>query len=186
MYECRTAHQIYGRKPLAWLSLGKSRLNAVINKIAVLGMRYAVNRQELENSIGGKMNCSRIKKILIVDDEQSILLSLSYALKTEGVEVITCDEIEQAEEALANFPFDLVIADIRMSGVNGIEGLELLSYIRQRYTTDVIIMTGFGSPEIEAEASKRGALHYLMKPVDILELMNIVSSKGIPVKSVSK
>ncbi|HEY6873498.1 MAG TPA: response regulator [Geobacteraceae bacterium] len=129
------------------------------------------------------MNCSGIKKILIVDDEQSILLSLSHALKTPGVEVITCDEIEHAEEALGNTEFDLVIADIRMSGVNGIEGLELLSYIKQRYATEVIIMTGYGNERIEAEAYRNGALHYFMKPVDIGALMGIVGTLGIPVKS---
>ncbi len=129
------------------------------------------------------MNCRGVKKILIVDDEQSILLSLSHALRAPGVEVIACDEIEQAEEALGNAAFDLVIADIRMSGVDGIEGLELLSYVKQRYDTEVIIMTGYGSEEVEAEAYRRGALHYFMKPVDIASLMDIVSSVGIPVKS---
>jgi DNA-binding NtrC family response regulator len=129
------------------------------------------------------MSCREIKKILIVDDEQSILLSLSHALKTEGVEVIACDEVEQAEEALVNTHFDLVIADIRMSGVNGIEGLELLSYIKQRYETEVIIMTGYGSAEIEAEAYRRGALHYFMKPIDIRSLLNLVSSIEIPTKA---
>lgn len=132
------------------------------------------------------MNCDGIKKILIVDDEQSILLSLSHALKTDGVEVVACDEIEAAEEALGNSRFDLVIADIRMSGVNGIEGLELLSYIKQHYAAEVIIMTGYGSEEIETEAYRRGALHYFMKPIDIRALMNIVGSMGIPVKSASK
>lgn len=124
-----------------------------------------------------------MKKILIVDDEQSILLSLSYALKTEGVEVITCNEMEQAEEALANTHFDLIIADIRMSGVNGIEGLELLKFIKERYPTEVIIMTGYGTAEIEALAYKLGALHFFKKPVDIPELLSKVAKIGIPVKS---
>ena len=128
------------------------------------------------------MNGNEIRKVLIVDDEQSILLRLSYALKAEGVEVITCKEIEQAEEALANARFDLVIADIRMSGVNGIEGLELLSYIKNRFTAEVIIMTGYGTDEIEAEAYRRGALKYFNKPVDIPELLKNVSEIGIPVK----
>lgn len=124
-----------------------------------------------------------MKKILIVDDEQSILLSLSYALKTEGVEVITCNEMEQAEEALANTHFDLIIADIRMSGVNGIEGLELLKFIKERYPTEVIIMTGYGTAEIEALAYKLGALHFFKKPVGIPELLSKVAEIGIPVKS---
>ena len=130
------------------------------------------------------MNCREIKKILIVDDEQSILLSLSHALKTSGVEVIACDEIEQAEEALGNSHFDVVIADIRMSGIEGIEGLELLTYIKERYPTEVIIMTGYGSDEIKTEASRRGALRYFMKPVDIGELKDQLSAIGIPVKPV--
>lgn len=128
------------------------------------------------------MNSNSIKKILIVDDEQSILLSLSYVLKTEGVEIITCSEIEQAEEALESTHFDLVIADIRMSGVNGIEGLELLTYIKERYDTDVIIMTGYSNDETEAEAYRRGASYYFTKPVDIPTLLEQVAKKGIPVK----
>lgn len=124
----------------------------------------------------------QLKKILIVDDELSILLSLSYLLKAEGVEVLACNEIEEAEEALANSRFDLVIADIRMSGVNGIEGLELLSYIRENFDTKVMIMTGYGSPEIEAEAYKRGASYYFRKPLEIKELLEKVSSLGIPVR----
>jgi len=129
------------------------------------------------------METKRLKKILIVDDEPSILLSLSYALKVDGVEVITCNEIEQAEEALENSRFDLVIADIRMSGISGIEGLELLSYIKQRYTTEVIIMTGYGSDEVEAEAYRRGALCYFNKPIDMEELFHHLAAIGIPVKN---
>jgi DNA-binding NtrC family response regulator len=128
------------------------------------------------------MTANPLKKILIVDDEQSILLSLSYILKVEGVEVLACNEIEQAEEALANSHFDLVIADIRMSGINGIEGLELLSYIKERFTTEVIIMTGFGTPEMEAEAYRRGASNYFKKPIEIPTLLEAVAKLGIPVR----
>lgn len=129
------------------------------------------------------MNSGKLKKIMIVDDERSILLSLSYALRAEGVEVFACDEISQAEEALENTGFDLVIADIRMSGINGIEGLELLRYIKERYGTEVIVMTGYGTDEIEAEAYRLGALHYFNKPIDISELLSRVSATGIPVKN---
>lgn len=129
--------------------------------------------------MGGK----KLSKIMIVDDERSILLSLSHALKTDGVEVIACDEIEQAEAALETTDFDLVIADVRMSGVNGIEGLELLSNMKKRFRTEVIIMTGNGTDELEAEAYRRGALHYFVKPADIGELLACVSALGIPVKN---
>ena len=129
------------------------------------------------------MNDKAMKKIMIVDDEQSILLSLFHALKTDGVEVLTSNEMEQAEAALEITHFDLVIADIRMSGVSGIEGLELLTYIKQRFDTEVIIMTGYGSEEIESEAYRRGALRYFSKPVDVVELLKQVDSIGIPTKN---
>ena len=64
------------------------------------------------------------KRILIVDDEPANLLALSYTMRAKEVEVITASRLEPAEEALARYAFDLVIVDIRMSGILGIEGLE--------------------------------------------------------------
>jgi len=123
-----------------------------------------------------------IKRILIVDDEPTILLSLSYCLKTQGVEVITSSRIEAAEEALSRYFFDLVIADIRMSGMYGVEGLELLSYVKKiSPKTAVIIMTAYGSDDIRAEAAARGAYHYYDKPVNIEHLLGRVRELGIPV-----
>ena len=125
---------------------------------------------------------SQLKKILVVDDEKPILTTFAHILRCTGVEVLLCSEIEEAEEALKGSHFDLVIADIRMSGMTGIEGLELLRYIKQRYTTEVIIMTGFATPEIEAEALKLGAFHFFRKPVDPVELLQKVAELGIQVR----
>jgi DNA-binding NtrC family response regulator len=126
------------------------------------------------------------KRILIVDDEPTILLSLSYCLKNEHVEVITSSRIEAAEEALSRYSFDLVIADIRMSGMYGIEGLELLSYVKKiRPETAVIIMTAYGSDEIKAEAFKRGAFWYYDKPLNIEHLLGKVSDLGIPISGMA-
>ena len=123
------------------------------------------------------------KRILIVDDEPTILLTLSHTLRSKDVEVITANTIETAEEALSRYPFDLVIADIRMSGILGIEGLELLSYIKQNWPrTEVIIMTAFGSEEMKQEAYQRGAKYYYVKPIDTDDLLQRVGDLGIPVK----
>ncbi len=122
------------------------------------------------------------KRILIVDDEPTILLTLSYALRAKDIEVVTASRLEPAEEALARYSFDLVIADIRMSGILGAEGLELLSYIKRNWpATKVIIMTAFGSEEMQQDAMERGASHYYNKPIDIGELMQRVKGLGIPV-----
>ncbi|MHB8844911.1 MAG: response regulator [Nitrospirota bacterium] len=125
-----------------------------------------------------------LKKILIVDDEPTILLTLSYALRSKDVEVITASRLEPAEEALKRNTFDLVIADIRMSGMLGVEGLELLTYIKRYWPdTKVIIMTAHGSEEVQQDAYERGATHYYQKPVDIRELMRKIEELGIALKN---
>lgn len=123
------------------------------------------------------------KRILIVDDEPTILLTLSYALRSKDVEVVTASRLEPAEEALKRAAFDLVIADVRMSGMLGEEGLELLTYIKRYWpATKVIIMTAHGSEEVQQNAIERGATHYYQKPVDIRELMRKIEELGIPLK----
>lgn len=126
-----------------------------------------------------------MKKILIVDDEPTILMTLSHLLGNRDTSVITSSRMEEAEEALARYVFDLVIADIRLSGMYGIEGLELLSYVKALSPqTAVIIMTAFGSDEISDEAYRRGAFHYYEKPVDLTHLLGLVKNLGIPVPPV--
>lgn len=120
------------------------------------------------------------KKILIVDDEPTVLVTLSYSLRSPGVEVVTASRLESAEAALEKYFFDLVIADIRMSGILGVEGLELLSYVKQNSPkTKMIIMSGSGSDDLRKRALERGADHYYDKPVDIAELLHRVKEMGI-------
>lgn len=123
------------------------------------------------------------KRVLIVDDEPTILLTLSYSLRSGDVEVVTASRLDSAEEALKRYRFDLVIVDIRMSGILGVEGLELLSYIKRQWPpTEVIVMTAYGSEDIRKEAYDRGASYYYNKPIDIEELFERIRGMGIPVK----
>jgi DNA-binding NtrC family response regulator len=122
------------------------------------------------------------KKILIVDDEKTILLSLAYALKAEGVEVITCNKSEWAEKALSNYDFDLIITDIRLSGAKGEEGLAILEQVKaQNPTTPVIILTRYDSEEVQKRVKKLGAYRYFDKPVDINVLLDSIAKLKIPV-----
>jgi len=115
------------------------------------------------------------KKILIVDDEPAVLLALSNSLRSPGVEVVTASRLESAEAALEQYFFDLVIADIRMAGILGIEGLELLSYVKKNSAkTKVIIMAGSESGDLRKQALERGADHYYDKPIDVAALMQRV------------
>lgn len=120
------------------------------------------------------------KKVLIVDDEPTIQLTLSYALRSAGFEVVTASRLETAEEALERYSFDVVIADIRMSGILGVDGLELLSYIKRRWpATEVIIMTAYGSEEVRQDAYARGASYYYDKPIDITDLVTRLNGLGM-------
>ena len=123
-----------------------------------------------------------MKKVLVVDDEPSILLSLSHLFSNDNVIVITSSRIEDAEEAMERYTFDLVIADIRLSGIDGIEGLELLSYIKRiRPETKVILMTAYGSEVMKESALRRGAYYYYEKPIDMNNLVKKAGDCGIPV-----
>ena len=128
--------------------------------------------QDIHDGAMPGTTATKMKKVLIVDDEPTIQLTLSYALRGAGFEVVTASRLESAEAALDRYPFDVVIADIRMSGILGVDGLELLSYIKRRWSdTKVIIMTAYGSEEIRRDAYARGATWYYDKPIDITDLI---------------
>ncbi len=125
-----------------------------------------------------------MKKILIVDDEPTILLSLAHILSSRNTVVVACSRIEEVEEAVSQYSFDLIIADIRLSGMYSIEGLEILNYIKQyNPTTPVIIMTAYGSDEIKEDAYRRGAFFYYEKPIDLNHLISKIQELGIVMPS---
>jgi len=125
-----------------------------------------------------------MKKILLVDDEATIRLVFSHILSNENTAVIACKNLREAKEALLRHSFDLVISDIRLSGINGIEGLELLSYIKKETPgTEVIIMTAYGSEETREDAYRRGAFHFYEKPLDINHLVSKIQALGINTSS---
>ena len=123
------------------------------------------------------------KKILVVDDEKTILLSLAYALKGEGVDVITCNRAEWAEKALENYFFDIVITDLRLSKTSDAEGMQIVELTKKRHpATKVILITAYGSEEVRAEAKKLGADEYFDKPMDLDLLLKTVERFGVPIR----
>lgn len=125
------------------------------------------------------------KRILVVYGKTTALMTLSIALRTDAVEVLTTGRLETAEDVLERHRFDLVIAESRMPGILEEEGLELLCYIKRRWPqTKVIIVADSGSEEIRKEAHARGVDYYhdMKQPADYGELFQRVRSMGIPVK----
>ncbi len=108
-------------------------------------------------------------KILLVDDEPSILSVLSTLLKAEGYEVFSAMGGEKGKEYIYSQEFDLMLTDIRMSPVNGMELLKLVH--DERPSMPVIMLTAFGSVETAIEALKLGAFDYVTKPFKVDELL---------------
>lgn len=106
--------------------------------------------------------------ILVVDDEPNILKVLSAMLAEGAHEVATTVSAEQALEMFRDEKFDLVLSDIRMEPMDGIELLKRLKKINP--DRPVIMMTAYGSIDNAVQAMKEGAYHYLIKPVQIDEL----------------
>ncbi|RMH93246.1 MAG: response regulator, partial [Calditrichaeota bacterium] len=108
--------------------------------------------------------------MLIVDDEEDLTWTLSKKLSKDSdkFEVICVNSGREAIEVLNQLPVDLVITDVRMPEVSG---LDLLVDIKRLYPdTKVTIMTAYGSPDVQQEASQRGCFDYIEKPFEINEL----------------
>ncbi len=106
--------------------------------------------------------------ILIAEDEKITLKHMRYALEEEGYSVTGVTNGLEAMAELEKRKFDLLIADIKMPGM---DGLTLLSNAKNQYPDlDVIIITGFGSIESAVNAMKRGATDYITKPFNLEEM----------------
>ena len=114
------------------------------------------------------------ERILIVDDEDLIVLSMRKYFEGLGFAVDSAYELEEAQALLANYHYDLVIADLRLTGIGGVEGLQIVSDVHQRCAnTRIILLSAFGTPEIERESYNRGADAFLHKPKAMMEIAQI-------------
>ena len=112
------------------------------------------------------------KPILIVDDEKNIRLALSMSLETLDIPVETAASGEEALERLAQGGYGLMLLDLRMPGLDGMEVLRQVS--QQRPEIKVIIITAYGSIDLAVEAMKLGAVDFLQKPFDAGQVREMV------------
>lgn len=108
-------------------------------------------------------------RILLVDDEPSILNVLTTLLRKQGYEVTPLGGGEEVLEIIKDQKFDLVLTDIRMSPVDGLQVLTSMQEIQPQ--TPVILLTGYGSVQTAVEAMKGGAFDYVTKPFKVDELL---------------
>jgi diguanylate cyclase (GGDEF)-like protein len=103
-----------------------------------------------------------------VDDEKGIRDSIQEAVQYAGYSCWTAASGEEALEFLEEKHVDILIADIRMPGLNG---FELTGIVKEKYDTDVIIITGYGKDFQYEEAIKKGASEFILKPIRLQELI---------------
>jgi YesN/AraC family two-component response regulator len=119
---------------------------------------------------------SRPKRILIVDDESTLVFFLKQGLQESGIQCLV-DNASSGEEALTKLTYnryDVLITDLKMPGINGFTLLEVARSLHPDIR--VILMTAFGSPEVQAEASRLKVDGYLTKPFPTAQLQDIVKT----------
>lgn len=113
-----------------------------------------------------------MSRILVVDDERNVLTSFQKLLGKEGHEVVTARSGEQALSLLGSQVPDLILMDIRMAGLSGLETFQRAKAVAPK--VPVIMMTAYGTTETAIEAMKLGAFEYTLKPFDIPTLKALI------------
>ena len=110
--------------------------------------------------------------VLIIDDEPLMRISIADALKAEGCQVKVATTGLEGMDLIRKEPFEIVITDLRLPGMDGLQILQACKEVSP--TTGVIVITAYGSVETAVEAIKMGAYDYITKPFSMDELLLIV------------
>jgi DNA-binding NtrC family response regulator len=111
-------------------------------------------------------------RILIIEDDEEMRALLRDSLVEEGIEFDSAENGSEAIRKLLEGPFDLVITDIRMPGLTGLDILPGIKKLQPE--TRVIVITAFGGEEVRRKSFDRGATAYLEKPINMTRLKTLV------------
>lgn len=113
-------------------------------------------------------------KILVVDDEPSVLESFQMILKIRDYDVTTAQSVEDATTKAGQGPFDVAFVDLRLNGHE--EGLDILKLLKtKKPSPEVVIVTAFASERTQANAIELGAMEYISKPFLMEEIYDLVN-----------
>jgi ATP-dependent Lon protease len=131
-----------------------------------------IKERVLEHLAVKVLRMNRQARVLIIDDEEIARKNLSHVLGKEQYHVVTAPDAEQGLVELTRSEFDVVLTDLRMGKVSG---MELLETVRRKHPeTRVIIVTGYATVPSAIEAMKKGAFHYITKPYKLDEVRDTV------------
>jgi two-component system nitrogen regulation response regulator GlnG len=115
-----------------------------------------------------------MSKLLLIDDETDVQYSFQRIFDSPDIELTTASSGEEGLKLIPKVKPDLVLMDIRMGGINGLETLRRIRQLDSKLL--VILMTAYGTTQTAIEAMKLGAYDYLLKPFDVVKLKDIVNN----------
>jgi two-component system nitrogen regulation response regulator GlnG len=115
-----------------------------------------------------------MSKLLLIDDETDVQYSFQRIFDSPEIELTTASSGEEGLKLIPKIKPDLVLMDIRMGGINGMETLRRIRQMDSKLL--VILMTAYGTTQTAIEAMKLGAYDYLLKPFDVVKLKDIVNN----------
>lgn len=115
---------------------------------------------------------------MVIEDDQEMRLLLEDFIQEEGYEVRSTDNGSEAFRLLAKDEFDLIITDVRMPGLSGLDILPGMRKLQPH--SAIIVITAFGSEEVYRRAMERGADGYLEKPISLEKFKNLIKKLLFP------
>jgi DNA-binding NtrC family response regulator len=126
------------------------------------------------------MGSEQKTKVLILDDEPIVLKRLKPALEKSGYDVEAFSRSLEASNRIMEKEFDIVITDLKMEGI---DGMEFLTRVKERSpVTEVIVITGFATMETAKESFKKGVFDFLAKPFKLGEIKDVVAKAESKIK----
>ena len=119
-----------------------------------------------------------VVRILIIEDDEEMKSLLKDILEEEGCKAESVSNGSDGLQELTNEPFDLVITDIRMPGLTGLDILPVIKRLRPE--ASVIVITAFGSEEVYRRSFEKGAAGYLEKPIHMNKLKTLIHEMVSP------
>ena len=160
---------------LPWRSLSEDNLDIARAEKILEGRHHGLKhvKERILEYLAVKTLCTLNEfSILVVDDEEIARTNLEYVLKKEGYRVRTAANGLDAVNELKSNEFELILTDLKMEKMDGIQLLESAKRIAPN--TEIVLITGFATVNSAVEALKKGAAHYLPKPIDLEELRSTV------------
>lgn len=117
------------------------------------------------------------RNLLVVDDEESICFSMREYFTQHGFKVDTAHEMEDAESLIKASDYKVIIQDLRLGLARHPDGIEIIKLAHERSPdTRIVVLTSYGSPEVEAEARSAGADAFLRKPKPLSQVAQVVQA----------